>query len=198
LLLIMESSMGTSKNLTVLRKTTVLVAAFLIGLAYNLMTPLGVAFGKPVARDDSESVPALQRNGGHQIQLVTTPLTTDETFADTPIIFGKGSKNLSWPQTQSLLASNQIVLVDARHVGDFQTEHIPGAISLSSTCTDAELAAFASKYPRDTALVVYCESRTCPASHNLARRLRADGYTNVRVMPGGIVEYRTSKAASQR
>ena len=53
--------------------------------------------------------------------------------------------------------------------------------------------AFALNHPKDTAIVVYCGGEDCDESHELAEKLRKDlGYTNVKQMPGGIVEYRVS------
>jgi rhodanese-related sulfurtransferase len=197
----MEASTNTPKTSTALRMAVMLIAAVVIGLAYNSVTPLGVVFGaKPAMPNDSKSAPSVQTDGIEQSQLIQISLATDGIVGNRPILFGKGSKNLSWPETQSLLAANEIVLVDARNAIDYQTEHIPGAVSLPATSSEAEVAAFAAKYPRDTALVLYCGSKMCPMSHNLAKELRSKkwGYTNVRIMPGGFAEYRASKATVQR
>jgi rhodanese-related sulfurtransferase len=183
---------------TPLRMALLLGAAVVVGIAYNSVTPLGVAFGAGPRSPVDPNAPSVQAGVGveHRVQFTRTALQSDN--ADTPMLLAKagGGKNLSWPETQSLLAANEIVLIDAREPMNYQTEHIPGAISLPSTCTKDALANFTSKYPPDTPLVVYCESKMCPASHNLARRLHHEGYKNVRVMPGGFVEYRATRAAA--
>lgn len=199
----MEASNSTSKNPTAFRMASMLVAAVVIGLAYNSVTPLGVRFGATKATpDDPEPALSRQIHGGYQNQLTYVLLQTDNGFGNKPMLLAKapGGKKLTWPETEALLAANEIVLVDARDSLSYQTEHIPGAISLPATSSDAELTNFASRYPRDTALVLYCGSWQCPSAHNLARDLRSKkwGYTNVRVMTGGFAEYRASKTASQR
>jgi rhodanese-related sulfurtransferase len=107
---------------------------------------------------------------------------------------GPRGKKLTWAETEPLVAANEIVLVDARDPISYQTEHIPGAISLPETSSEADLASFAAKYPRDTALVIYCNSSKCPMGRELAKTLRSKkwGYSNIREMPGGFAEYRAT------
>jgi rhodanese-related sulfurtransferase len=89
--------------------------------------------------------------------------------------------------------------VDAREAVYYQTEHIPGAISLPAGSPPADLIAFVTKYPRETALVVYCGSPQCPLSHQLVAVLTGQlGYSNVREMPGGFAEYRQAEAQSSK
>lgn len=189
----MEGSNNSPKKSTAVRMALMLVAAVLIGLAYNSVTPLGVVF----AGTHSE-----QTRVGYQIQFATVALDTGSVVGKPAMLLAAGPsrKNLTWPETQALLSANEIVLVDARNAIDYQTEHIPGAISLPATSSKPELADFAAKYPRDTALVIYCESKMCPMAHNLAKELRSKkwGYNNIRIMPGGFAEYRATKAASPR
>ena len=90
-----------------------------------------------------------------------------------------------------MLAAGQIFLVDARAAVYYETEHVPGAVSLPAGSSPTELAAFAARYPKSTALVVYCGSLSCPLSRQLVAVLTGQlGYTNVREIPGGFAEYR--------
>ena len=74
----------------------------------------------------------------------------------------------------------------------------PGAVSLPAASSPAELAGFAAKYPKDTAIVVYCGSSSCPLSHQLTTILMTQfGDTNIREMPGGYAEYRISEAQAK-
>ncbi|MGZ4987609.1 MAG: rhodanese-like domain-containing protein, partial [Limisphaerales bacterium] len=135
-----------------------------------------------------------------EIQNLSNWPTTDNPFSSGKTagitLAASATSKLTWSETKELLAQKQIVLVDARAAEYYQTEHIPGAISLPDTSTKSELAAFAANYPaKDTTLVVYCASAQCPAASNLARVLRKKwGYTNVHVMQGGMAEYRRSEA----
>lgn len=100
---------------------------------------------------------------------------------------------LAWAQVKPLHEAKKIVLIDARPKPNFDIGHIPGAINLPGTSSLEELRAFAEKYPRDTALVLYCGSEQCHTSHQLAVVLvKIFAYTNVRDMPGGFVEFLNS------
>jgi rhodanese-related sulfurtransferase len=89
-----------------------------------------------------------------------------------------------------LLDAGKIVLVDSRPKAAYDLGHIPGAVLLPSTAPLTEIRAFSEKYPKDTALVVYCNSTTCRSSQQLARQLVSlGGFRNVSEMPGGYAEY---------
>ena len=44
-------------------------------------------------------------------------------------------------------------------------------------------------FPRDTEIVVYCGGPKCPQSHMAADKLKAFGFTNVKVYEGGLEEW---------
>jgi len=107
-----------------------------------------------------------------------------------------GTNEITWLETKKLLAAGRIILVDARDGSYYQTGHIPGAISFpTAQATPEALATFAAQYPKkDTPLVVYCGSARCPLSKRLIALLTGSlGYTDVRDMVGGFVEYRESE-----
>ena len=195
---------------TAARMAAMLVLALLLGLAFNHMNPLGVHWGLP-AKVGAEASNLLAPTGPRG----TVPLYTNETLglsletespvaprtvaappAPAPAIAPAPSvvpsvPSLTWPETRQLLATGQIILVDARAAAYYQTEHIPGAISLPAASSPADFAAFVAKYPKATPLVVYCGSASCPLSNQLVSLLMSQyGYTNIREMPGGFVEYR--------
>jgi rhodanese-related sulfurtransferase len=82
------------------------------------------------------------------------------------------------------LAKGECVPVDANGEGTRKKMGVvPGAVLLSDseTFNVSELPADKSK-----ALVFYCASTSCGASHEAAGRALTAGYTNVKVMPDGI------------
>ncbi len=100
---------------------------------------------------------------------------------------------------KALLDSGKIVLVDSRPKTAYDLGHIPGAVLLPSNAPLTELHAFAAKYPKDTALVVYCNSTTCRSSQQLARQLISlGGFRNVSEMPGGYAEYTMAQASPSK
>jgi len=155
----------------------ILGAAIVLGQVYNIATPLGVRAPKPA--DPPAAAP--QRPGVNSAS-TNAPAATNSAFA------------LRWVEVEPLLTAGQVVLLDARAKAAYDIEHIPGAISLPAESQPAEFIAFAAKYPQNTAIVVYCGGGNCDLSHELREKLRKDlGYTNVREMPGGIVEWRVAE-----
>jgi rhodanese-related sulfurtransferase len=164
------------------------VAAVALGLVYNVASPLGVRAPRtesqeanPLVHSSTSSVPAVAPVSTNPVNATTVPATTNAVA-------------LRWAEVKPLLAAGQIVLVDARARAAYDIEHIPGAVSLPVISQPAEFLAFAVKYPKDTAIVVYCGSDNCDLSHTLAEKLRNDlGYTHVKEMPGGIAEWRVAE-----
>jgi rhodanese-related sulfurtransferase len=87
-------------------------------------------------------------------------------------------------------------LVDARLAAHYEAEHIPGAISLPSTSSPADVAAFVARHGKDTVFTVYCGSAQCGMSHNLASLLAAQGCKQVKIMTGGFAEYRAAQSGA--
>ncbi len=187
---------GTAK-----RMATVAGLSLIVGLAFNSVNPLGVraAVDAAVKSPPGSSAAAIMAkfNAGpktlYENETVSLSLETD--VAPPPTVAGANPApmvpTLTWPETSKLLIAGQIILVDARATVYYQTEHVPGAVSLPAGSSAADLSAFAAKYPKDTALVVYCGSVKCPLSHQLVAVLtRQMGFRNVREMPGGFAEYR--------
>lgn len=176
----------------------ILAAAIALGLIYNIASPLGVRAPKP---EDEAAIPArgsnapiVQPNAQAFTNLAAVPVTPLSP-ATNVIPFG-----IRWIEVKPLLETGQVVLLDARAKTAYDLEHIPGALSLPTESKPEDFIAFALKHPKDTVVVVYCGGDNCDQSKELADKLRNDlGYTNVRVMTGGIVEYRlaTGKQTSQ-
>ena len=187
---------NTSQNFrrTAKHMVLLLTAACCVGFAYNSVSPLGV---RRPSKTPAEAAPVVQHNGAENfgpIQHLSLWPNTDSPFADRATegltLINAATSKMTWPQTKQLLAQNQIVLVDARTADYYQTEHIPGAVSLPASSSQSQLAAFAANYPKDTTLVVYCASAQCPLAGDLARVLHKKfGFANVHVMQGGMAEY---------
>jgi rhodanese-related sulfurtransferase len=182
------------------RMATVAGLAVIVGLAFNSVNPLGV---RGAINTAAKSIPGSAGPTAANATTVpksfyeneTVSLSLETEAAPIPSIAAANPAPtvpiLTWPETSKLLAAGQIVLVDARAAAYYETEHVPGAVSLPASSSAADLSAFSAKYPKGTALVVYCGSVKCPLSHQLVAVLTQQlGYTNVREMPGGFAEYR--------
>lgn len=81
-------------------------------------------------------------------------------------------------------AKTPLVILDARSGKWDDGRRIPGAKSLNAGSKETEIA---SVLPDKNALVVtYCSNPKCPASPQLAKRLRELGYKSVIELPAGI------------
>jgi rhodanese-related sulfurtransferase len=90
--------------------------------------------------------------------------------------------------------ADSILWVDARPDAQFQQEHIPGAISLNEDRWSELLPQMLAAWTPDKRVVVYCSSQSCAASHEVARRLRAEAeLKNVFVLHGGWETWQEAK-----
>ncbi len=78
------------------------------------------------------------------------------------------------------------LFVDARSTEDYQSGHIPGAISFPVGKFDEQIESFLNRYPRDQPIVTYCSGRTCEDSHHLAQLLVDVGFSEVRIFIDGF------------
>lgn len=161
----------------------ILLAATVLGLAYNQASPLGVRAGK-----SAETAP---KRTGFVNETVSLALETANGVA-VPAIPKAPSDipNLTWAQVKPLLAAGKILLVDARAKATYDLGHIPGAVSLPSNSTTAEFQAFAKAHPPGTTIVAYCGAESCNASRQMLDSLaRFGGFTQLNSMPGGYAEF---------
>jgi rhodanese-related sulfurtransferase len=77
--------------------------------------------------------------------------------------------------------------VVGRHGGEYYDQYLPGALALVPADVDAQAPAL---FPDlDAAIVTYCSNPACPNSGQVADRLAALGYTNVRKYREGIQDW---------
>jgi rhodanese-related sulfurtransferase len=98
-----------------------------------------------------------------------------------------GELNLS--AAKALFDSRSACFVDARSEYAYYKSHIKGARSLSDSRFDEQFPDFRQKINIETLIVVYCTGPGCDKARNVAKKLRKNGYRNVRVFSGGLVEW---------
>ena len=81
---------------------------------------------------------------------------------------------------------NSEVVLDVRGVGEWNAGHVPGSLNVPV----GELEARFQDLPRDRPLIVHCQ--TGLRAGIAASLLRAGGFTDVRVFPGGFSEWRSA------
>ncbi|MCK9902134.1 sulfurtransferase [Parafrankia colletiae] len=90
-------------------------------------------------------------------------------------------------ELKAAIAAGNVTVVDALGGEYFAQQHLPGALALRPTEVDAKAPAVLPD--RDTAIVTYCSNPACPNSGQVADRLAALGYPNVRKYREGIEDW---------
>jgi rhodanese-related sulfurtransferase len=218
-----EKTQGTAAQPSTLgRMFALLLMAVVLGRAFNSANPLGVhgssaAAKIPLAGAKSAGSSAPRTSAGasstYENQTLSLSLETEGTNnlppGDTAQAAPQPSEQaalplpnvptLTWPETKKLSESGQALLVDARAATFYQTDHIPGAVSFPAGSPAQDVSDFVAKYPKNTAIIVYCGSLQCPLSEKLVAQLTGQlGYTNVREMPGGFAEFRQWESRPQK
>jgi rhodanese-related sulfurtransferase len=96
---------------------------------------------------------------------------------------------ISFAEAEKALAARSAVLVDARYAADYGSGHIPGAINVPVTASDALLRFYMRAIPRNFPVIVYCQSKGCPFSKSVAAALLQQGFTSVELLDGGWEEW---------
>ena len=75
--------------------------------------------------------------------------------------------------------------IDARPVAEHEAGHVPDSLPLNEDAWVSLLPAVLQAWPVGKPAIVYCDSRRCEASHDVARRLREFNLAPVFVLKGG-------------
>ncbi|MEZ5664879.1 MAG: rhodanese-like domain-containing protein [Burkholderiaceae bacterium] len=92
------------------------------------------------------------------------------------VIFAEQIPADEWPK---------MLVIDARDAGQFARGHIPGAINMDWR----QVLARRSEIPRDKPVIIYCNTGSLSAQAGFA--LRVAGWDNVRILQGGMEEWKT-------
>ena len=93
-----------------------------------------------------------------------------------------GVKTVTPSEVMGLLQAHRITVVDVNSAERWQAAHVPGAMNLDpQRYASADLP-----QEMDAELVFYCSNPLCRKAPQAARRAKAMGYRNVRVMAAGI------------
>lgn len=92
------------------------------------------------------------------------------------VIFAEQIPKDEWPK---------MLVIDARDAGQFDKGHIPGAINMDWR----QVLAKRSDIPRNKPVLIYCNTGSLSAQAGFA--LRVAGWDNVRILQGGMEEWKT-------
>lgn len=91
------------------------------------------------------------------------------------VIFAEQIPKDEWPK---------MLVIDARDAGQFAKGHIPGAINMDWR----QVLARRSEIPKDKSVLIYCNTGSLSAQAGFA--LRVAGWENVRILQGGMEEWK--------
>jgi rhodanese-related sulfurtransferase len=90
-------------------------------------------------------------------------------------------------ELKAAIDSGTVTVVDALGGDYYAKQHLPGAVPLAPADVEAQAAALLPD--RDAQIVTYCTGPACPNSGQVADKLTALGYTNVRKYRDGIEDW---------
>jgi rhodanese-related sulfurtransferase len=99
-----------------------------------------------------------------------------------------GLEVISPAELRNLMQNESVTVIDVNSRQSWLRARVPGALSLDPVAyTESDLPP-----DRDSTLVFYCSNFMCRKAPNAARRAKAMGYRNVKVMSTGISGWLTA------
>ena len=94
---------------------------------------------------------------------------------------------ISRDELKAAIDAGTVTVVDALGGDYYAKQHLPAAVPLTPGDVDAQASRVLPD--RDAVIVTYCTGPSCPNSGQVADRLTALGYTNVRKYREGIEDW---------
>jgi rhodanese-related sulfurtransferase len=94
---------------------------------------------------------------------------------------------ISRDELRAEIEAGTVVVLDALGGAYYEQQHLPGALPLVANEVGTRAATLLPD--RSAAIVTYCSNAACPNSQQVADRLAALGYTNVRKYREGIQDW---------
>ncbi|MCX5122111.1 rhodanese-like domain-containing protein [Micromonospora sp. NBC_00362] len=94
---------------------------------------------------------------------------------------------ISRDELKAAIDAGTVTVLDALGGEYYAKQHLPGALALVLADVDAQASTLLPDH--DAAIVTYCSNPACPNSGQVADRLAALGYTNVRKYRDGIQDW---------
>lgn len=110
---------------------------------------------------------------------ITRPLTLREL----------DPRYLTAEETRARFDAGQTLFLDVRRAKLFAAGRIAGALNLPAEEFTSRFPALAPMLPRETEILVYCDSKRCELSRQVASRLAPLGYRSVKIFYHGWDEW---------
>ena len=93
---------------------------------------------------------------------------------------------VSLEQAREVVSGSGFLVLDARSASDFDTGHLPGAISFPNTTRGESYYELAALLQPDQPLLVYCSGKTCDDALQLGLFLREQGSKKILLFSDGF------------
>ena len=93
---------------------------------------------------------------------------------------------VSLEQAQEMVLAGEVLVLDARLPGDFDSGHLPGAVSFPNATRSEAFYELAALLQPEQALLVYCSGKTCDDALQLALFLREQGSQKIHLFADGF------------
>lgn len=97
---------------------------------------------------------------------------------------------VGYTEFNKLIDNDEVSLIDCRFSQDFEYGSIPGAISVPVDASVYTYDSLLSSTPKNDRVVVFCQSKGCGFSDDVAMNLIELGWTRVSIYRGGYREYK--------
>ena len=109
--------------------------------------------------------------------------------AGIPRVFEDRMPEVDAEEALEMWRSHQALFVDSRDAKDYQTNHIPGAISIPMREWNVAWPKTRHQLPRQATLLLYCYGGKCGLSTRMAKRLLELGYEKPVILEYGWKEW---------
>ena len=96
---------------------------------------------------------------------------------------------ISMSRLNAILTRGSVTVVDARLPADFMAGRIDGAVNIPPNLSADKSVNALGSLPKSSPIVIYCQSRDCPYSASVARKLIVSGFDNLSILDGGWNEW---------
>ena len=146
-------------GISVIQTAGILAVVFVVSVMYNLLTPDGLLNPGDKAVEEMQMAYA-----GSFIPKISQKAMADIVGSDT-------------------------LIIDCRYKRDYDFDHLDRAINIEANTPTELISEIMGKYPKDTDIVVYCQSEGCPFAKKIALKLKEISYENIRIFKGGYNEW---------
>lgn len=145
-----------------------------------------------LTKAQQDSIVKAQRDSARSAKELATRQRDSVQRAELQAVFA-GNGDINTDVAKRAFDRKMAVFIDARPEDQFNAGHIAGSMHIYAEQWQLSIPEIV-KIPKDKPIITYCGGGDeCELSHDLAKNLRAMGYTSVVVYTGGITDWAAKK-----